>query len=80
MDFGTGTVILGEFALLGAVVWGAMHEKALLAFEKAAAKKIRARLDRQARKRARARMEKLNRKALYTPVKAPRQNAGEKAA
>lgn len=77
MDFRTGMIILGETALLGAVIFCALHEKKLRAAERAAAKKIRARLKAFYRSRTRARMEKINRKAVYTPVKPPEKPAKE---
>ncbi len=80
MDLKTGIIIIGQFALLGAALWGALHEDRLLALEKAAADKLKAGVRRQARRRERARMEKINKKALYTPVKPPEKAAREKAA
>ena len=80
MDTATGLVILGEFMLLGAVIWGAAHERALIALERAAAKKTRARVKKRARRKMLLKTRRLNAKALYTPVMPPESSAGEKAA
>ncbi len=80
MDVQTGMIILGEFALLGAVIWAYRHEKALVTAEKHISKRLRAVRRRRARLKELRRREKINRRAVYTPMKPPKHSAGEKAA
>ena len=80
MDVQTDMIIIGEFALLGAVIWAYRHEKALIAIEKHIGKKFRAARRRRNRIKEIRRREKINRRAVYTPVKPPKHSAGEKAA
>ena len=80
MDVQTGMIILGEFALLGAVIWAYRHEKALIAVEKHLSKKLRTVRRRRARLKEIRRRERINRRAVYTPMMPPKHSAGEKAA
>ena len=80
MDVQTGMIILGEFALLGAVLWAYRHEKMLIAVEKhlggRAKKVLRAALYRTEMRRR----QRINRKAVYTPVRPAKKQADERAA
>ena len=80
MDVQTGMIILGEFALLGAVIWAYRHEKALITAEKHLLKRLRAVRRRRARLKEIRRRERINRRAVYKPMKPPKHSAGEKAA
>ena len=80
MDFKTGMIILGEFALLGALIWGAVHEAALIEAEKKAAERARRLIRMIAIKHEANRRAKIEKRALYTPVKPPLRNTKKKAA
>ena len=80
MDFGTGMIILGEFALLGAVIYCFTREKALAAWENRTIGKIKTLLRRISAAREYRRRQKRNQKALYTPIKPPRAGTEQKAA
>ena len=80
MDVQTGMIILGEFALLGAVIWAYRHETALIRIEKHLGRQFRKALRRTLRNIETRRREKINKKALYTPMKPPEEHVGEKAA
>lgn len=80
MDFRTGIIIIGEFAILGTVIFCFMHERALLTWENRTIGKMKTLARRIHAAREYRRRKKLNRKALYTPLKPPGTGAGEKAA
>ena len=80
MDVKTGMIIMGEFALLGAVIWAYRQEPALIRMERRLQKGFRKWRRHVARKTENRRREKINRRAVYTPVKPPKRNAKEKAA
>ena len=80
MDVKTGLIILGEFVSLGTVIWCFQKEKALMAVERAAARKIKRIVYKKAAERERKRRLRINAKAIYTPLKPPNQKKEEKAA
>ena len=80
MDVQTGMIILGEFALLGAVIWAYRHEAALIRVEKHLGRQFRKALRRALQTTENRRREKINKKAVYTPIKPPKEHVGEKAA
>ena len=80
MDVKTGLLILGEFALLGAVIYCHTKEKALLKAERAAAQRVKTYFRSKAAAKEIARRKKINKKAAYTPMKPPKKKDREKAA
>ena len=80
MDVKTGLIILGEFIGLGAVIFCFQKEKALLAVERAIARNIKRSFYKKAEARELARRKRINAKAVYTPVKPPREKNEERAA
>ena len=80
MDVKTGLLILGEFALLGAVILAAQKEKTLRALERAAAKRLLAVYKKRAAAKELARRRKINQKAVYVPVRPPEKQNEEQAA
>ena len=80
MDVKTGLIILGECAMFGAVIWCFQKEKALMAFERAAARKIRYIRRKKAAAKEIKRRQKINARAAYRPVKPPKKKNEEKAA
>ena len=80
MDVKTGLIILGEFLGLGAVIFCFQKEKALIALERAAARRIKRSVNKKAREREIRRRLRINAKAVYTPVKPPRKKNEERAA
>jgi hypothetical protein len=80
MDVKTGLLILGEFALLGAVIYCHTKEKALLKAERALGQRIKTYFRNRAGAKEIARRKKINKRAAYTPMKPPCKKEKEKAA
>ena len=80
MDLKTGLIILGEFALLGACVWGLAHEKALIRAEKRAARNTGRLIKKFCLRYETRRRAGIEKRALYTPVKPPQRNTETRAA
>ena len=80
MDVKTGLVILGEFALLGAVIYCHTKEKALRKAERALGQRVKTYFRNRAAAKEIARRRKINKKAAYTPMKPPKKRDREKAA
>ena len=69
MNTSLGLLILFEILLTLAIVYGILHEQALIRFEKAAAARVRAVITRQKKAKARRDREKFNARVTYTPVR-----------
>ena len=69
MNSALGAIILCEILLTLAIVYGMLHEQALIRFERAAAARIRTALTRKKQQKARRDREKFNARVAYTPVK-----------
>ena len=80
MDVKTGLLILGEFALLGAVIYCHTKEKALLSAERAVGQRIKTYFRNRAAAKEIARRKKINKRAAYTPMKPPKKHKEERAA
>ena len=69
MDTTLALIIFCELLLTLAIVYGIMHEQALIRFERKAAAKLRTAVKRAKAKKARKNREKFNARVTYTPVK-----------
>lgn len=62
-------IIFCELLLTLAIVYGILHEQALIRFERKTAAKLRTAVKRAKAKKARKNREKFNARVTYTPVK-----------
>ena len=69
MNTSLALIILCEIILTLGIVYGIMHEQALIRFEKAVAARIRASVRRKKLQKDRRDREKFNARVTYTPVR-----------
>ena len=71
-----GLIILCEILLTLCIVYGMLHEQALIRFEKAVAARIRASFRRRKLQKDRRGREKFNARVTYTPARPRVKTAG----